>query len=553
MPAQLPIVRWQLLSGRKKDRPNEFWGEVWHLRNWPDYVERSFAKAPQDLLEELRKMVAGKHTPKVEAGTKRGGKVNAIPSRPLGNLEVAKLNYVLMDYEKKWADMGPMGQALCKQIKAGKTRVVHAKRKLCRVAEVGGVQGRTPLFRVLKKTCGAPTRTPPSMTPHSHADLNAKTLTGKDDRKRKGSRHRVDASGSRARRAKDTRVRKGCRRRRARRASDTLRPCHRLRTKTLPALAFDCRRQTTRAVPVAPLSARLVGAALASTPAPADRGCAHAVGPRHSEGVDAAPCLAPQGRHADIREDAHRQLPPRRVPPSFRLSMQTRKATCTPPCKRPQSHADLKHTVDELKAENKKLKLTIDELGLDELRAESDKRDHTAIQELKAESTELKDENNGLERESEKLKREIEKSKAESAELKAESTELKDENNVLKRESEKLKGESEKLKAESAELKAENNTLERESEKPKQTIDELTQMVYKLKGEQEKSKHTIDELNSKCYYADEENWRLKKQNRGLVTQVHELVYGPGGQPNLQARVQHRQRVTCGYNDQSVGI
>ena len=203
--------------------------------------------------------------------------------------------------------------------------------------------------------------------------------------------------------------------------------------------------------------------------------------------------------------------------PSFRLSMKTRMAPCTPPSKRPEPHADLKRTVDELKAENQKLKLTIDELGLDELRAESDKREHTAIQELKAESTELKDENNRLKRESEKLKREIEKLKAESAELKAESMELKDDNNVLKRESEKLKGESEKLKAESAELKADNNKLEIQGR----------QMVHKLKGEQEKSKHTIDELNSKWFYADQENSRLKQQNKGLITQVHELVDGPG--------------------------
>ena len=296
-------------------------------------------------------MVAERHTPKVEAGTKRGGKVHATPSRPLGSLEFAKLNELLVDYEKKWAGMGPMGQAPCKHTKAGKTRVVHVKRKLCRVAEVGGVHARTPLFRVLKKTCGAPTRTPPSMTPQSHADLNAKTLTGKDDRKRKGS-------------------------------------------------------------------------------------------------------------HADIRQDVHRQLPPRRVPPSFRLSMMTRKAPRTPPCKRPQSHADLKHTVDELKAENRKLQLTIDELGLDELKAESDKREHTAIQELEQRVHRLM--------------------------------------------------------------------------ATKRTIDELTEMVYKLKGE-------IDELSSKWFYAQEENWRLKKQNRGLITQVHELVYGPGGQPDLRARVQREHR------------
>ena len=65
-------------------------------------------------------MVARKHTPMLEAGTKRGGKVNAIPSRPLGNLEFAKLNELLVDYEKKWADMGPMGQAPCKHMKAAR-------------------------------------------------------------------------------------------------------------------------------------------------------------------------------------------------------------------------------------------------------------------------------------------------------------------------------------------------------------------------------------------------------------------------------------------------
>ena len=218
--------------------------------------------------------------------------------------------------------------------------------------------------------------------------------------------------------------------------------------------------------------------------------------------------------------------------------MQTRKATCTPPCKRPQSHADLKHTVDELKAENKKLKLTIDELGLDELKAESDKREHTAIQELEQRVHRLMARIEELTATSQELDSPAPAAtRAENAELKGESAELKDESNGLKRESEKLKGESEQLKAESAELKDENNKLKRESEK--------------LKGEQEKSKRAIDELNSKLVYAQDDNCRLK--NKGLITQVHELVYGPGGQPDLRARSRHRQPTRADASVQATPI
>ena len=75
MPTLLNVLRWQLFSGRKKDNPNALWGEAWHVKNWPDYVARSFVKNPEDLLEELRQIVADKSTPEMKATTKRGGKV----------------------------------------------------------------------------------------------------------------------------------------------------------------------------------------------------------------------------------------------------------------------------------------------------------------------------------------------------------------------------------------------------------------------------------------------------------------------------------------------
>ena len=71
MPTLLNVLRCQLFSGRKKDNPNACWDEDWHVKNWPNYVARSFAKNPEDLLEELRKIVADKSTPEVEATTKR--------------------------------------------------------------------------------------------------------------------------------------------------------------------------------------------------------------------------------------------------------------------------------------------------------------------------------------------------------------------------------------------------------------------------------------------------------------------------------------------------
>ena len=54
--------------------------------------------------------------------------MHATPSRPLGNLEFAQLNELLVDFEKKWAGMEPMGQVPCKRMKAGKTEMLLSRR-----------------------------------------------------------------------------------------------------------------------------------------------------------------------------------------------------------------------------------------------------------------------------------------------------------------------------------------------------------------------------------------------------------------------------------------
>jgi hypothetical protein len=126
MPTDLNKVRWQLFSGLKQNDKMSKHFETWLVGNWPDYVERSFARAPKDSLEELRKIVADKSTPEVEAGTKRGGKVSAIPARPLGDLEFATLSDLLKEYEKKLEAMGvppPLRQAFEKVTQKSKEAV----------------------------------------------------------------------------------------------------------------------------------------------------------------------------------------------------------------------------------------------------------------------------------------------------------------------------------------------------------------------------------------------------------------------------------------------
>ena len=88
------------------------------VENWAGYVQRNFDSNAEKTLEELRGIVHEKKTPEVEAEKIRGQEVKAIPSRPVGKLEHAKQRELLEQYEKKWADMGAMGQALSSQINA---------------------------------------------------------------------------------------------------------------------------------------------------------------------------------------------------------------------------------------------------------------------------------------------------------------------------------------------------------------------------------------------------------------------------------------------------
>ena len=108
MPTRLPVVKWELFSGLKQNDKVSQHDEAWLVDHWPDYVARSFAKSPKELIEELRQIVADKSTPEVEATIKRGGKVNAIPARSLVecHLELARLDELLKEYEKKWEAMG---------------------------------------------------------------------------------------------------------------------------------------------------------------------------------------------------------------------------------------------------------------------------------------------------------------------------------------------------------------------------------------------------------------------------------------------------------------
>ena len=119
MPTGLNILRWQLFSGRKKHPPHNPHEESWLVVNWPVYVERTFEKAPKDLMSQLRKIVNDKATPKVEAHKVRGEEVKPIDARPLGDLELAKLSDLLKEYEKKWEAMGEASQVVSNQISAG--------------------------------------------------------------------------------------------------------------------------------------------------------------------------------------------------------------------------------------------------------------------------------------------------------------------------------------------------------------------------------------------------------------------------------------------------
>ena len=87
---KLPQLQSQLFSRDKHH--GGVHEESWLVANWPDYVERTFEKAPDHMMHQLRKMVEDKKTPKVEAHKVRGQTVKPIDSRPLGDLEFAKLS-----------------------------------------------------------------------------------------------------------------------------------------------------------------------------------------------------------------------------------------------------------------------------------------------------------------------------------------------------------------------------------------------------------------------------------------------------------------------------
>ena len=114
-------LRGQLYKNEAKNTPGKKLDEEeWLVPNWATYAKLNFElpdPGPEGCLRELRKMVADKATPDYKGG-KKGGEAKPIPSRPLGDLEHAKLRGLLELYEKKWADMGAMGQALSSQINA---------------------------------------------------------------------------------------------------------------------------------------------------------------------------------------------------------------------------------------------------------------------------------------------------------------------------------------------------------------------------------------------------------------------------------------------------
>ena len=145
--AKLVELKRELFSKKKRTRDG-FHEQPWLVEHWPEYVERTFEKAPKDLMSQLRKIVNDKATPKVEAHKVRGQEVKPIDARPLGDLELAKLSGLLKEYEKKWEAMGEASQVVSNQISAGNEDVkdaVHdrADEILEAVREVKGfIQGK---------------------------------------------------------------------------------------------------------------------------------------------------------------------------------------------------------------------------------------------------------------------------------------------------------------------------------------------------------------------------------------------------------------------------
>ena len=97
-------VRPQLFSGKARDPPHKKLDEeAWLVPNWEVYVRLNFElpdPGPDGAVRELRKMVETRKTPDYKGG-KKGGEAKPIDSRPLDDLEFAKLKELLPIYEEK--------------------------------------------------------------------------------------------------------------------------------------------------------------------------------------------------------------------------------------------------------------------------------------------------------------------------------------------------------------------------------------------------------------------------------------------------------------------
>ena len=112
-------LRNQLFSGEAKNTPGKKLDEDdWLVPNWSVYIKLNFElpdPGHDKAVAELRKMVADRETPDYKGG-KKGGRAKPIPPRPLGDLELARLQELLPIYEAKlkaiWQarDAGEAGQ-----------------------------------------------------------------------------------------------------------------------------------------------------------------------------------------------------------------------------------------------------------------------------------------------------------------------------------------------------------------------------------------------------------------------------------------------------------
>ena len=97
-------LRGQLFTGTSKHAPFRDLDEAdWLVPNWATYVRLNFElpdPGPDKAVAELRKMVDDHSTPDYKGG-KKGGRAKPITPRPLGDLELAKLQELLSVYEAK--------------------------------------------------------------------------------------------------------------------------------------------------------------------------------------------------------------------------------------------------------------------------------------------------------------------------------------------------------------------------------------------------------------------------------------------------------------------